>query len=100
MQRGEAAHREADDMSLNDRVSVEHRADIVARPVLRISLAILGHAGRRIAAGIECDTAIAPGKVAKLRLPAAMVACKFVHEYDRSAGPRLFEIKLNPVIGG
>ena len=42
MQRGKAAHRQADDMRLVDLERVEHGADVVARPLLRIALAVFG----------------------------------------------------------
>ncbi len=86
-------------MSLADREPVEHGTDVVARLVLGISLAILGDVGGRIAACIEGDTAIAAGKVAQLRLPAAMVTGKLVHEDDRRPATGLLEIKLHPIIG-
>src|SRR5260221_13898228 len=76
MQRGKATHRESNDMSLDDREPIEHGADIVARLVLGIFLAILGHVGGRIAPRIEGDTAIAAGEPAVKARPPPLGAGK------------------------
>ena len=43
MQGRERPHRDADDMRLLDFELVEQAADIVARPLLRVSLEVLGY---------------------------------------------------------
>ena len=100
MQCREPAHRDADDMRLCDAEPVEHVADVVARPLLRVSPPILRHVGRRIAARVERDNAVAPREKPQLRLVAAVIAGEFVHEHDRVAGPGLFVIEPDAVVGG
>ncbi len=100
MQDGKAAHRDADDMRLRDVEPVEHRPDIVARPFLRILPPILGNIGGRIAARVERDAAIAPREIAQLGLIAAIIPGKLMDEDDRVAGPDLFVIEADAVIGG
>ncbi len=85
MQRGKTANRQADDMRLGDRERIQHGADVVAGAILRIALGILRHIGWRVAAGVVGDTAIAPCKIADLRLEAAEVIGKLVDEDNRGA---------------
>ena len=99
MQRREPAHRNADDMGLIDRERVEHGADIVARPVLRIAVGVIRHIGGRIAAGIVRDAAVTPAEIPHLPLVAAIVVGEFVDEHDRGAGAGLLVIEADPVIG-
>ena len=100
MDGGEAAHRQADDVGLVDLERVEHGADVVAGARLRVLRDVVRHVGGRIAARVVGDAAVAPAEMAKLRLPGAHVACKFVHEQDRRAGSDLVVIKLHAVVGG
>ena len=79
---------------------IEHPPDVVAGARLRVFLASVGHVGRRIAARVEGDAAIAPREEPQLGLVAAVVAGKFVHEDDRVAGAGLLVIKADAVIGG
>src|SRR5205823_13044056 len=68
MQDGKPAHRNANDMRLRETQAVEHVADVVARPLLRIARPILRHIGGRVAARVEGDAAIAPREKAELCL--------------------------------
>ncbi len=72
-------------MRRGDLEPVEHRTDIVTGAILRVAVGILRHFGWRVAAGIVGDAAITPGKVADLRLEAAIVVGEFMDEDDRSA---------------
>ena len=85
MQRGEAAHRQADDVRLVDLQRVEHGANIIARAVLRVALDIVGHVRGRIAAGIESYAAVSAAEISDLSFIGAVVAGEFVHEDDRKA---------------
>src|SRR5204862_2414685 len=67
---------------------------------LRIALPIFRHVRGRVTAGIEGDAAIAAREEAQLRLIAAIIAGKFVHENDRVAGPRLLVIEAHAIVGG
>src|SRR5579862_524086 len=100
MQHGKAAHRDADDVRLRNVESVEHGADVVARPLLRILIPVLRHVGGRIAARVERDAAVAPREIAQLRLVAADVAGEFVDEDDRVAGAGFLVIEADAVVGG
>ena len=99
MQRGEAAHRQADDVRLVDLERVEHRADVVACALLRIALAVLGHVGWRIAARVIGDAAIALAEIPHLQFVRAPVAGEFVDEDDRDAAADFLVKQLNPVVG-
>ncbi len=98
MQAGEAAHGEADDVRLVDLERIEHGADVVARPVLRIEFDLARHVRGRIAAGIVRDAPIGAAELAELRLPGAHVAGKFVHEDDRRARPGLLIVQLDLIV--
>jgi hypothetical protein len=100
MQRREAAHREADDMRPGDGEPIQHRADVVARAVLGISLRLGRHIRGRIAAGVEGDAAVEPREMAQLRLPAPMIAGEFVDKNDQPAGAGLFVIQTDAVVRG
>ena len=56
------------------------------------------HGGRRIAAGVEGDAAVAPGEEPHLRLPGPQVAGIFVDEDQGRAGAGFLVIELDPVI--
>ena len=98
MKRGEAAHRQADDMSLVDLQRIEHRADVVARAILRIFFLIFRDIGGRIAARVEGDAAVVLREVTDLLLPGAKVAGKFMDEDDRNAFAGLLVIELHSVV--
>ena len=100
MQRRESAHGQADDMGLVDLQAVEHGADVVAGARLGIAIDALRHVGRRKAAGIVGDAAIAPPEVPELGFPRSAVACEFMHEHDRDAGADLLVEELHAVVGG
>src|SRR5215469_17622499 len=61
---------------------------------------MLGHVGRRKAARIEGDGAIALPEIPQLRLEAAEVSGEFMHEDHGTARSRFLEIEANAVIGG
>ena len=98
MKRGETAHRQADDMRLVDLQRIEHRADVVARAILRIFFLIFRDIGWWIAARVEGDAAVILREVADLLLPRAQVAGKFVHEDNRDPFAGLFVIELHSVV--
>src|SRR6185295_1886812 len=89
----------ADHVSLVDPERIEHGTDIVARARLRISLEVLRHVGRRIAARVVGDAAVASREVTQLGLPAAVVAAELMNEHDRRAGAGLLVVKLDAVVG-
>jgi hypothetical protein len=99
VQRGKRAHGKADYVRALDAERVEHAADVVPGAGLRVALEVLGHVGRRVAARVVRNAAVAARKVAHLRLPAAVVAAELVHEHDRRAAARLLEIELDAVVG-
>ena len=99
MQGGEAAHRQAHDMGLLDLQVIHHRQDVVGGAVLRIARGLLGHVGRRIAAGAEGDAAVALAEMAHLHFPRAVVGRELVHEDDGRAGAGLLVIELHPIVG-
>src|ERR1700722_11619160 len=100
MQNREAAHRDADNMRLVDFECVEHAANVVARPLLRVALDIRGNIRRRVAARIVEDAAVALREIPHLRLEAAEVASEFMHEHNRRAGAGFLVIKSDAVVGG
>src|SRR5271166_4316244 len=100
MQGRETTHRNANDMCLGDRETVEHGADIVPSAFLGIAGRIIWYVGRRVAPGVVRDAAIAPRKVAYLRFKAAIIVSKFMDEDDRRARPSLLVIQADAVIGG
>src|SRR5215472_2152164 len=100
MQRSETPHREADDMRLGDRQSVQHDPNVLAGAFLRITGPILRHVGRRVAARIVSDAAVAPREVAYLRLKAAPVVGKLVNKNDQVTRSGLLVIEADAVVGG
>ena len=100
MQRRQCAHRTPDHMRLVDLQRIQHRADVVAGARLRIHGHVLRHVGGRPAARIEGDASVAPREIAHLRLPAAVVAGKLVHEHDRHAAAGFLVVELHAVVGG
>ena len=98
MQRGKAAHRQADEVRGLDRQGVEHGADVVAGAVLRIALHVVGHVGGRIAARVVGNAAVTPAEMPHLQFPRTMVAGEFMHEDDRDARADLFIEKLRAIV--
>ena len=82
-----------------DAETVQHRADVVAGPVLPVSLMAVGHVGGRIAAGAIGDAAVAATEMPHLRLPRPPVSGVLVDENDRRALADFLEVQLHPVIG-
>src|SRR6185312_6436160 len=74
VERGEAAHRQADDMRLVDLQMIEDVDRIVDCAPLRVFLHAVGNLRWRIAAGVERDAPITAREVANLELPGAIVA--------------------------
>src|SRR5580765_2340031 len=66
----------------------------------RIALEILRHVGRRVAARVVGDAAVAPREVTHLGLPTAVVAAELVNEHDRHASAGLLVVKLDAVVRG
>ena len=99
MQSRKAAHRQSDDMRLVDFERVEHRTDVVTRPLLRVTLSVIGHVGWRIAPRVVRDAAVALAEIAHLRLIGAQVAGEFVHQDDRNSAADLFIIELDSIVG-
>ena len=64
---------------------------------LAVSVGVLWHVRGGIAAGVVGNAAVAPRKVADLRLPAQVVAGELVNEEHGMAGSRLLEIEPGPV---
>ena len=100
MERGKAAHRDADDMRLGNAEPVEHGADVVAGAILRIALRVLRHIRGRITAGVVGDAAVTAREIADLRLEAATVVGKLVDKDNRGARPGFLVIEPDAVIGG
>ncbi len=99
MERGESAHRQTDDVRLVDLEHIEHRANIVARAILRILFLIIRDVRRRIAARVEGDATVVLREVTDLLFPRTKVTGKFVDKDDRNAFAGFFVIKLHSVVG-
>ncbi len=82
MECGGPAHGQAHDVRRADVQIVEDGEDIVAGACLRVAGDVRQYIGARPAARVEGDAAVAPGEVAHLRLPTAMVAGKLMDEDD------------------
>jgi len=80
--------------------SVENRLDVVAGAFLRIAVDAFRNIRWGKPAGVIGNAAVATPEIAKLMLPGAAVAGKFVNEDDRSAGADLLVIELHAVVGG
>src|SRR5262245_56789307 len=99
MERGEAAHRESNDMRAADAEMIEDRTDIVDRAVLRIGGSILWDVGRRKSPRVVYNTAIAPAEMPDLRFPAAMIAGELMHEDQRRSRARFLIVEADFVVG-
>ena len=100
MQRGETAHRQADDMGLVDPQMIEHRGDVVRRPGLGVFRHIVRHVRRRIAARGVGDRPVSLAEMPHLGFPGAVVAGEFMHEDDRRARTAFLVVQADAVIGG
>src|SRR5690348_10559146 len=98
MQRREAAHRQPHDMRLLLADMIQHAEDIVGGAGLRIGRDLLRHIGRREAARIEGNCAIALAEMSELRLEAPDVAGELVDEDHRTAAAGLLEIQAHAVV--
>ena len=81
----EPAHAQAHDVGALDTEMVEDGDGVRHRAVLAVSIRVFRHVGRRIAAGVVGDAAVAPREMAELRLPAQAVARELVNEEHRMA---------------
>src|SRR6188472_3348444 len=93
MQRGEAAHRQSDDVRALDAGRIHHRRDIRHRERLRIRVDIFRYVGRRITARRERDAAVPARERAQLWLPAFVAAAELVYEHDRRSLAGLFVVE-------
>lgn len=97
LQHGVAAHRQPNEVRAIELEVVEH-GDAIAHPMqIGIGIGVIRHVGRRIAARRISDAAAALAEFAHLRLPAAVVAGKFVHEHDGRALPDFLVVKAHVV---
>jgi hypothetical protein len=99
MQRGEAAHRQADHMRLCDAQMIEHRQDVVRRAVLRIGIDRSRHVRGRVAARGKADRPMALPEMPHLGFPVAMIGGVFVDEDDRHAAAGFLEVQADAIIG-
>jgi len=99
VQRGEAAHRQADHVRLADLEAVEHSDRVGDRPLLGVRLRVGGHVRRGVAAGRVGDAAIGRREEPHLRLPAPVVAGELVDEQERLALAGLLGVQLHAVVG-
>src|SRR5580704_346312 len=99
MQRRKTAHRQTDDVSLVDLEVIEDVDGVIDRAPLRVHRDGVRNVGRRIAARIVCDAAIATAKIAHLHFPRAVVAGKLMDEEDRAAGAGIFVIESHAIVG-
>src|SRR6266403_6181217 len=95
MQRGQTAHREPADVRPGDAERVEQALDVVGGLLLRVRFWILGHVGRRIAAGVERERTVAPREERRLQPPALRIAGELVDEHQRGALARLVIVELH-----
>src|SRR4051812_10615729 len=98
VQRRVGSHRKPDDVRARDLQAVEHAADVVAGPLLRVAVGVLGNVGGRIATSVVCNAAVQAREVPHLRLPAAVIAAEFVHENDGRAGTGFLVMQSDAVI--
>lgn len=99
MQSREPAHRNANDMRLHDFEPVEQAANVLARPLLRVSFLTLGNVRRWVTASVVGDAAVAPREKAQLRLVAVEVAGEFMDEHDRRASTGFLIIEFDAIVG-
>src|ERR671934_3140572 len=96
----EAARRHPDDVGFFDPKVVEDCDRVVTRRLLRVDARIGRDVGRREAARVEGDAAVAPAEFSDLRLPPSMIVCELVDKEDRRSGARLLEVKADAVGSG
>src|SRR6266851_1458193 len=98
VERSEAAHGQAHDMSPVDREVIEHGPNVVGGEGLRIRGGALRHIRWRITSGVKHNAAIAPSEVPQLRFPTSEIAREFVHEDHRPARSGFLAIEADPVL--
>jgi len=82
-------------MRLFDLEMIKDRDCVAHDMLVTVGGRIGRHVGRLVAACRVGDAAVALAKFAQLRLPAAVIARKFMHEQNRRAPTHLFEIELH-----
>ena len=97
VQRGEAAHRQADHVGLVDLEVIENGLDVLGGLGLRVALRVTRDIRGRVAAGVEGDRAVPPGEELHLRRPAMEIVGELVNEEDRRALPDLLVVQLDAV---
>ena len=80
------------------RPSRQHCSGIICGARLRIGGHVIAQIGGRPTASGIGDAAIAPAEMAKLRLPAQVMAAELVHEQDWVAFPGFLDIELDAII--
>src|SRR5665213_219777 len=84
-------------MRLRDLEMIEHRDAIAHHVLVAVSIGRCRNVGRGIAARRIGDGAVALAEFAQLRLPAAVVGCKLMHEQNGRTLPHFFVIELHVV---
>lgn len=100
VQHGKTAHGQADHMGAVHPCTVHDRQNVGGRGALRIGSHLRGHVRGRVTPRRVGDAAMAARKVPHLRLPAAVVTPKLMHEHDGRAAAGLLEVQLHAVGGG
>src|SRR5262245_44656367 len=100
VQRGQRAHRMADDVRLIDLEGIHDLGDVVAEAILAVFVGIAWNIGWRIAALAVSDAAVRAREASHLRLPGAVVRRIFVHKDDRRALPCFLIVEPRPVSRG
>ncbi len=98
VQRGEAAHGQADRVGLVDAQAVQHRDRVGDRAGLRVGARIGGHLRGRVPARRVGDAAVAGREEPDLRLPAPVIAGELVDEQQRLAQPGLLGVQRHAVV--
>lgn len=84
-------------MRLFDLEMIKDRDRVAHDMLVTVGGRIGRHVGRLVAARRVGDAAVALAKFAQLRLPAAVISRKFMHEQDRRTPTHLFIIEPNLV---
>jgi hypothetical protein len=85
-------------MGLRDREMIEDRGNVVGGPGLRLRAHLRGNIGRSKSARRECNSPISLAEVANLRFPTAVIAGKFVDEYNGYAGAGFFVVQPDLIV--
>src|SRR5262245_58048069 len=99
MKRGEAAHRQSNNVRAVDAEMIEYRADVVGGAALRIGGLTFRHVGGRIAPRVEPNAAVPLAEMPHLELPAPMIASELMHEDHRLSGTCLLIIQTDSIFG-